>query len=128
MTSKAQVLVVEDDSIISEDIQRSLKKLGYPVVGVFSSGEEALAKIESLHPDVVLMDIVLQGRLNGIDAANRIRSKFHLPVVFLTAYSDQITMARAKDAKPSGYITKPFTSDELDDVLKHVMKHPATEK
>jgi len=125
MTGKVQVMVVEDDAIISEDVQRNLKKLGYSVVGAFTTGEDALAQVESLHPDVVLMDIVLHGRMNGIDAASRIHNRFHVPVVFLSAYSDQITLARAKKAKPYGYIFKPFTSDELDDVLKHVMRHPA---
>lgn len=118
MKRKSRILVVEDDSIIREDIQRSLKTLGYPVAGAFTCAEEALAEIESIRPDLVLMDIVLQGRLNGIEAACRIRSQFHVPVVFLTAYSDAITLARAEEAKPAGFIFKPFSARELDDAIR----------
>lgn len=128
MKRKTRVLVVEDDSIISEDIQRNLRKLGYPVAGTFTSAEEALDQMESIHPDLILMDIVLHGRLNGIDAAKQIRSQFHLPVIFLTAYSDRITMARARDAKPAGYIFKPFSTDELDHVIQKATKDPSHKK
>jgi len=83
--AKAQVLIVEDDRITAEDIRLSLGDLGYSVLGIASSGEEAIKKAEELHPDLVLMDIVLKGAIDGIQAAEQIRTGLNVPVVYLTA-------------------------------------------
>ena len=113
-----KVLVVEDESVVSKDIQESLKGLGYTVCGTASAGEEAIKKAESLQPDLVLMDIVLKGDIDGVEAAETIRSRFHIPVIYLTAYSDEHTLNRAKVTEPSGYILKPFDERELHTTIE----------
>jgi DNA-binding LytR/AlgR family response regulator len=107
------ILVVEDESIVAKDIQQSLKKLGYNVVGVSSTAEQAIEKATELKPELVLMDIMLKGELSGIDAAMEIRSKLDIPVVFLTAYADSATLNKAKETEPFGYIIKPFKEIDL---------------
>jgi len=110
---KKQILVVEDESIVAEVIRRSLLNLGYEVLAVVSTGEKAIKKVEELSPDLVLMDIMLKGEMDGIEAAEQIRSSFNIPIVYLTAYSDQKIMERAKITEPYGYILKPFREREL---------------
>lgn len=111
--AEIQILVVEDESIVAEDIRRSLQKLGYAVPSVVASGEEAVKKVEEISPDMVLMDIMLAGEMDGIEAADKIRSNFNVPVVYLTAYSDGKILERAKLTEPFGYIIKPFKEREL---------------
>lgn len=111
--AKAQVLVVEDESIIAEDIRISLQNLGYSVPSVVSSGEMAIKKVKENNPDLVLMDIILQGEMDGIEAAKQIRSNYDVPVLYLTAYSDERILERAKITEPFGYIIKPFKEREL---------------
>jgi len=106
--AKTEILIVEDERITAEDIRLSLGGLGYAVTGMASSGEEAIRKAKELHPDLVLMDIVLGGDMDGIEAAKRIRARFNIPVVYLTAYADEKTLERAKVTQPFGYILKPF--------------------
>ncbi len=113
MTTDARILVVEDESIVAMNIQDKLKELGYSVIGMVSYGEEALSKVEETKPDLVLMDIVLKGDMDGIEAAEKIREKSDVPVVYLTAYSDDNTLKRAKITEPHGYILKPFEQREL---------------
>lgn len=111
--SKTNVLVVEDESIVAKDIQQSLIKLGYNVIGTASTGEKAIALAEEFMPDIVLMDIMLKGGMNGIDTAAQIREKMAIPVIFLTAYADEGTLAKAKVTEPYGYIIKPFKEIDL---------------
>ncbi len=111
--SKTNVLVVEDESIVSKDIQLSLKKLGYHVVGAASTGEKALDLLQSEKPDIVLMDIMLKGDMSGIDTAEIIKRQYGIPVIFLTAYADESTLAKAKVTEPYGYIIKPFKEIDL---------------
>jgi DNA-binding LytR/AlgR family response regulator len=111
--SKTNILVVEDESIVSKDIQHSLKKLGYNVVGAASTGEKALELARTEHPDIVLMDIMLKGDMNGIETAEIIRQELSIPVVFLTAYADESTLSKAKVTEPYGYIIKPFKEIDL---------------
>jgi two-component system, LytTR family, response regulator LytT len=111
--SKTSVLVVEDESIVSKDIQQSLTKLGYNVVGSASTGEKAVALASELRPDIVLMDIMLKGNITGIDAAAEIKKNEGIPVIFLTAYADESTLAKAKVTEPYGYIIKPFKEIDL---------------
>ena len=103
-----QILVVEDERIVADDIKMSLQRLGYDVSGMTSSGEEAVKKAEEINPDLVLMDIVLEGKMDGVESASIIRYRFDIPVVYLTAYSDKKTLERAKVTEPFGYILKPF--------------------
>lgn len=110
---KKKILVVEDESIVAEHIRRSLQNMGYSVSSVASSGEKAIKEVEEKVPDLVLMDIVLQGDMDGIETANQIRSRFNIPVVYLTAYSDEKILERAKITEPFGYVIKPFNEREL---------------
>lgn len=107
------ILVVEDEAITAKDIQGTLQDLGYAVCGLASSGAEALQKTEAERPDLVLMDIVLQGEMDGIEAARQIRANWDIPVVYLTAHSDIDTIHRASITEPYGYIIKPFNDREL---------------
>ncbi len=111
--AKTNVLVVEDEAIVSKDIQHSLKKLGYNVVGAASTGEKAIEMAANLKPDVILMDIMLKGKLTGIDAAEEIKAKYNTPVIYLTAYADEATLSRAKVTEPYGYIIKPFKEIDI---------------
>lgn len=111
--SKINILVVEDESIVSKDIQHSLNKLGYNVVGAASTGEKALELARSERPDIVLMDIMLKGQMNGIETAEILRNEMSIPVVFLTAYADESTLSKAKVTEPYGYIIKPFKEIDL---------------
>ncbi|MEO6861872.1 MAG: ATP-binding protein, partial [Microcoleus sp.] len=108
-----KILVVEDEIIVAEDIAGRLKKLGYTVTAIVASGEEALKKIAENRPDLVLMDIVLKGEIDGITTAEKIRTKIDVPTVFLTAYADDKTLQRAKLTDPFGYIIKPFQQNDL---------------
>lgn len=110
---REKILVVEDESIIAMDIQMTLQSLGYDVPCVASTGEEAIAKVSKHKPDLILMDINLEGEMNGIEAAVIIRSRFKVPVVFLTAFADSKTLESAKKAEPLGYITKPFNDTDI---------------
>lgn len=116
--SKAKILVVEDESIVAEDIKTSLEKMGYTVPAVCSTGAEAIQKASDLKPDLVLMDIMLKEKMNGIAAAGQIRSLFNVPVIYLTAYVDDDTLERAKLTEPFGYITKPFDDRELKGAIE----------
>lgn len=111
--SKINVIIVEDESIVAKDIQHSLKKLGYNVLGICSTGEDAIKSVEELGPDIVLMDIMLKGSMNGIEAAAKIRETNNIPVIFLTAYADENTLSKAKVSEPFGYIIKPFKEIDL---------------
>lgn len=105
---KRRVLVVDDESIVAQDISECLRHMGCDVVGHALSGPDAIAKAGSLRPDLIMMDIVLQGPMDGVEAATTIRQQFDIPCVFLTAYSDGAVLARAKGAAPAGYMVKPF--------------------
>lgn len=108
-----KVLVVEDESIVSKDIQNSLVKLGYTVVGSAATGERAIELANEVKPDIVLMDIMLKGAMNGIEAADNIRKNLRIPIIFLTAYTDDATLSKAKITEPFGYIIKPFKEIDL---------------
>jgi PAS domain S-box-containing protein len=108
-----KLLVVEDEAIVAKDIQIRLRNLGYEVVAVASSGEEAIQKAAEMHPDLVLMDIILKGEMDGIEAAEEIISRYDIPVVYLTAHTDEKTLQRAKITEPLGYILKPFGEKDL---------------
>ncbi|MCD6066826.1 MAG: hypothetical protein K0S33_1652 [Bacteroidetes bacterium] len=122
--SKTNILVVEDESIVSKDIQNSLKKLGYNVIGASNNGEDAIVLAREHHPDLVLMDIMLKGEMSGIDAADVIRKELNIPVIFLTAYADESTLAKAKITEPYGYILKPFKEIDLHSSIEMaIYKH-----
>ncbi len=108
-----RILVVEDERIVARDLETTLTRLGHQVAGVVSSGEDAIQQAEAELPDLVLMDIVLKGRVDGIEAARVIRERFDIPVIYLTAYADDTTFQRAKSTLPASYLFKPFKEREL---------------
>ena len=110
---KKQILIVEDERIVAEDIKISLQRLGYSVPGTAASGKDAVKKAQDMRPDLVLMDIVLGGEMDGIEASTLIRSRFGIPVVYLTACSDRKTLKKAKITDPFGYIVKPYENKDL---------------
>jgi len=110
---RAKILIVEDESIVALNIQNRLEGIGYTVVANLTSGEAAIQSVEETQPDLVLMDIKLKGKVDGIEAARQIRSRFHIPVVYLTAYTDEETINRAKISQSYGYILKPFEARDL---------------
>lgn len=111
--AKTSVLVVEDESIVAKDIQNSLKKLGYVVPAVVNSGEDAIDAAGEHRPNLILMDIMLKGDISGIEAAEQIKNRYRIPVIFLTAYADESTLSKAKVTEPYGYIIKPFKEIDL---------------
>jgi len=124
MNHKTRVLVVEDERVVARAIQKHLEKIGYEVPFVASSGETALKKLEEIRPDLILMDIVLKGNLSGIDTAEKIRTEYNIPVVYLTAYSDSETIDKAKISEPYGYILKPFDYSKLPSTIEMALyKH-----
>ncbi len=116
--SKARILVVEDEGIIAEDIQMSLQDFGYEVLSVVTTGEESIRRAGEGRPDLVLMDVVLSGDMDGIEAATRIHHQFNIPIVYLTAYADDKMLERAKITEPFGYLLKPFRDRELHSTIE----------
>jgi two-component system cell cycle sensor histidine kinase/response regulator CckA len=126
--TKAQILVVEDEGIVALNIQSGLESLGYDVPVVVDSGEEAVEEAERTRPDLVLMDIMLAGELDGVEAAEQIRERFNIPVIYLTAYADEDTLRRARIAEPFGYLLKPFEERELHTTIEIALyRHKAEE-
>ena len=124
-----RIFIVEDEGITAMALQESLEGLGYEVSGIAASGEEAIERMRADKPDLVLMDIVLQGQMDGIDAAAIIHREMQIPVVFLSAHADKATLERARMAQPFGYIVKPYTDDELKSNLEIALyKHGMEQK
>lgn len=111
MTTK--ILIAEDESLVALDMAHDLESAGYTVVGQVSNGSAAIEATSTLHPDVVLMDITMPGTIDGIEAANTISKEHNIPIVFVTAHSDEATLQRVKLTQPAGYVMKPFEPNEL---------------
>jgi len=111
--AKERIFILEDEALIAEDIASVLRSLDYNVVGICDSGDQALDMIASLKPDLAILDINVNGTLNGIDIAKVIRAKYKFPYVYLTSYSDSTTLDLVKPTMPYGYIVKPFTDSGL---------------
>lgn len=125
----ARIMVVEDEGIIAQDIKNCLENLGYEVPEVVFTGHDAIQKAEELRPDLVLMDIVLKGDIDGIDTALEIRNRYNIPIVYLTAYEDDKTLRRAKLTEPLGYILKPFEERYLRSSIEMALyKHKMERK
>lgn len=120
--NKGNVFIVEDDMLLSMVEERLLTKLGYTVTGKAMSGEEAVPKIKSIQPDVVLMDISLNGELDGIDTMVKIRNFSTVPVIYLSGNADQLNLERAKKTRYVDYLVKPVTEKDLAGPLKKAMK------
>ena len=109
----ARILIVEDEQIVAADLERTLRRLGYQVVGLAASGQSAVEHAQEAQPDLVLMDIKLKGVLDGVDAAAHIQATAQVPIIYLTAYADKTTLQRAKITEPFGYVLKPFEERQL---------------
>jgi len=123
-----RILIVEDEIVIAMDIQQILEKMGYVVVDMALTGEKAIEIIETTYPDLVLMDIKLEGSMDGIETAQKINKRFDIPVIYLTAYSDDQTIERAKITEPFGYILKPLQKNELHSAIDIALYKHKTEK
>jgi len=122
--SSISILIVEDEKIVAKDIENSLIKLGYNVADVVSTGDDAVKSAIEKKPDLALVDIMLKGDKDGIEAASEMREISNIPVIFLTAYADESTVSRAKHAEPYGYIIKPFKEIDLKTTIEIAMhKH-----
>jgi signal transduction histidine kinase len=109
----ARIIVVEDERIVARDLASALTELGYAVPATAATGEDAIARVRELQPDVVLMDIRLPGAIDGIQAASSVRQEHDIPVIYLTAHSDDETLRRAMQTEPLGYLVKPFSPPQL---------------
>lgn len=113
-----RVLIVEDESIVALDISRALKLLGFNIIATARNSEEALTCVQNNHIDIILMDINLKDKQDGIYTAKEIKKVKNIPVIFLTAFSDDETIDRAVECDPVGYLIKPFKKDELNSTMK----------
>ncbi len=111
--SEARILIVEDEPLVADDIERTLKKLSYQVVGRAVSGQEAIELTEKLRPDLALMDISIKGKMDGVETGKTLKERFGTALIYLTAHSDQATFDRAKITEPYGYVVKPFQEADL---------------
>jgi two-component system, response regulator PdtaR len=134
--ANVEILIVEDERITAEDMKKALNSVGFEVPAIVSSGEAAIKAAEKFKPDLVLMDIKLEGEMDGIQAAEKIRSKLGIPIIYLTAYSDEKTVQRAKITEPSGFILKqpygflrkPFEESELNTAIEITLYRDRLEK
>ncbi len=134
--ANVKILIVEDERITAEDMKKALNSVGFEVPIIVSSGEAAIEAAEKFMPDLVLMDIKLEGEMDGIQAAEKIRSKLGIPIIYLTAYSDEKTVQRAKVTEPSGFILKqpygflrkPFEESELNTAIEITLYRDRLEK
>ncbi|OGF27219.1 hypothetical protein A2331_03550 [Candidatus Falkowbacteria bacterium RIFOXYB2_FULL_34_18] len=123
-----RILIVEDEAIVANDIKNTLEKLNYSVDGILDTGEDVLNIIKEKKLDLILMDVKLKGKIDGIETAKRIK-EFNIPIIYLTAYSDKKTIERAKETMPYGFLLKPFDNQELNSVIQMaIYKHEAEKR
>jgi CheY-like chemotaxis protein len=118
---KKSILIVEDEMILALNAKLELEEAGYRVTGIAVSGEDALSMAERERPDLVLVDITLSGKIDGIDAAKRMIDEFGIPVIYLTGNSDERTLELAKQTNPAGILQKPVEDYKLVSIIKNVL-------
>lgn len=123
----AEILLVEDERIVAHHLQRQLSKLGYQVAGIAANGRQALQYVEDRRPALVLMDINIEGDMDGIETASRLPEAYHIPVIYLTSYSEEATLERARATKPYGYLLKPFAERELHATIQMALERRQAE-
>ena len=126
--SSANIMIIEDETIIAKDIENILLNYGYSITGIYSRAEDAIESLKTSIPDLILMDVVLKGDLDGIEAADLINKKIHVPIIFITAYADEITISRIKKTDPYGYFLKPFEEKELQTWIETTLHKFSSEK
>ena len=114
----AEILIVEDEGITALAVKHKLERLGYSVLAVESSGKGAIEKTRQLKPDLILMDIMLKGEIDGIETTDRINKDFNIPIIYLTAYSENNILEKAKLTMPYGYVTPPFSDGDLKSTIE----------
>ena len=114
----SRILIAEDDVLVGKDLVLTVEDLGFEVIKKVSTGEEAVRAVEESCPDLILMDIKLKGKIDGIEAVNQIRSRCDIPVVYLTAYAKDDLFERAKTTEPYGFVGKPFSPRELRNTIE----------
>lgn len=118
MDNSLKILIVEDNVIVAMDISSRLNQMGYQVTNCVTKGETAVKEAENNPPDLILMDIQLKGEMNGIEAASIIRQNSTIDIIFLSAFSDASMRSQAESVKPLGYLSKPFSNDDLQAVIE----------
>jgi len=119
---KNKIAVVEDEGIVAMDISKCLSSLGYEVVFVSDSGEKTLDKLENTKVDLILMDVVLKGSINGLETARIVKERYNIPVIFLTAFEDEPTLLKIGELSSGGYLIKPFEDEELKNTIEKILK------
>jgi CheY-like chemotaxis protein len=125
--SRKRIFIVEDEGIVAADLADRLDQLGYDAAGQAASGEMAIKKIGATLPDLILMDIILQGNMDGVEVAEEIQKLYKIPVVYLTSHADEATMQRARITGPFGYVLKPFEERELHMAIEIALYRRETE-
>ena len=126
MTPPTHILIVEDDRVVALDFARQLRQLGYAIVGLATSGTEAIMQALTHHPDLVLMDLHLPGAVDGLEAAQFLRTHLNLPVLVVTGVTDATTLASARQVSPAGVLCKPVAEDALAAALQEVFPRGPT--
>ena len=122
MNAQQKILIVEDEGIVAFNLEQRLRHMGYEVTGLAESGAQGLSLLQSERPDLVLMDIHLKGDMDGIELASIMGSQHGLPIIYLTAYSEDTTLERAKQTRPYGYLIKPFSERELHATIQMALE------
>lgn len=121
MAAKKKILIVEDETMTAMSLRTKLKHSGYEILGLVSTGEQAIESVEQEKPDLVIMDIVLAGRLDGIEAVKEIQSRYDIPVVFITGFYDEEVLKDAEDVKSSTLLLKPFGPDDIETAIGQIL-------
>jgi CheY-like chemotaxis protein len=122
MARKKRILIVEDESVLAEATRELLGGLGYDVIGTLGRGDEAVETALGSRPDLIIMDIKLKGEMDGIEAVERIHARMYLPVLYMTAYSEPLTIERANRTRHSGFIKKPVMDEDLEIATAAVLR------
>ena len=122
MKEKVKILIVEDEAIIAMRLQMELNNAGYEVCQMVASGKDAIKSVEDEKPDMVLMDIRLAGEMDGIEAAQEILSRYETSIIFMTGYTDEDVMERAKKLEPTAYLIKPVRVYDIDSIIDSALK------
>lgn len=125
--TKKKILIVEDQNIIALDLKKSLNKKGYEVAGICDNCEDAIKFTDENHPDLILMDIIINGEKNGIETAELILEKHDIPIIYLTALTDVDTYLQALQTEPNKYIMKPVEIESLERAIEEIFEHSETD-
>jgi two-component system, cell cycle sensor histidine kinase and response regulator CckA len=121
MSNSARVLIAEDERLVARSLERQLSQQGYIVVGLVSTGPEVIQQALEHRPDMILMDIRLRGQMDGIEAAASVRKQLNVRIVYMSAYIDEVTLARAAATQPDAFLNKPFSSSSFLEMLQHLL-------